>query len=46
MNNKIDFKPLVNKKMILEEKKFVIANKIYAAGKVEYSSRAKKRIRS
>ena len=45
MNNKIDFKPLVNKKMILEEKIFVIANKIYVAGKVEYSSRAKKRIR-
>ena len=42
MNNKIDFKPLVNKKMILEEKIFVIANKIYGAGKVEYSSRAKK----
>ena len=44
MNNKIDFKPLVNKKMILEEKIFVIANKIYGAGKVEYSSRAKKEL--
>ena len=44
MNNKIYFKPLVNKKMILEEKKFVIANKIYVAGKVEYSSRSKKEL--
>ena len=34
MNNKIDFKPLVNKKMVLEEKIFVIANKIYVLGKV------------
>ncbi len=43
-NNKIDFKPLVNKKMVLEEKIFVIANKIYLAGKFEYSTRAKKEL--
>ena len=44
MKNKIDFKPLINKKMILEEKIFVIANKIYVAGKFEYSTRAKKEL--